>query len=83
MRSDEYNRNDNLGLRLRDLTAVIEIKEVIDAHFILKASTDIYGTLGEKDWEQACKRSAQKMSQWFISTRYPLFLMSLDLLVSL
>lgn len=56
---------------------------VLDTLFILRASTDIYGTLREDDLEKACKTSAKKMPQWFISTRYPLVLMGLGLLVSL
>lgn len=56
---------------------------VLDTLFILRASTDIYGALGKDDLQKACKKSAKKMPQWFISTRYPLVLMGLGLLVSL
>ncbi len=56
---------------------------VLNTFLILKTSKDIYDVPEMGDLERSCKLAAKNMPKWFITTRYPLLIMSIAVLLLL
>lgn len=56
---------------------------IINTIVILRIGGDIYEAGSREDLESSCKTAAKNMPKWFISSRYPLLIMALLLLVGI
>ncbi len=56
---------------------------IINTFVIIKIGGDIYEAGSEDDLQISCKKAAKNMPKWFISSRYPLLVMALLLLIGL
>jgi len=54
---------------------------MINTIVILRIGGDIYRAGSKEDLQLSCKKAAKNMPKWFISSRYPLLLMALLLLL--
>jgi len=54
---------------------------IINTIVILRIGGDIYKAGSKEDLQLSCKKAAKNMPKWFISSRYPLLLMALLLLL--
>ena len=55
---------------------------IINTIVILTISGDIYKAGSKEDLQLSCKKAAKNMPKWFISSRYPLLVMALLLLLA-
>ncbi|MBS3790839.1 MAG: UbiA family prenyltransferase, partial [Candidatus Thermoplasmatota archaeon] len=56
---------------------------IVNTIAILKIGGDIYDAGSKDDLQKSCKKAAKNMPQWFISSRYPLLMMAVLLLLAL
>lgn len=54
---------------------------ILNISIILKTGRSIYLASNKPDLSKSCKKAAKNMPKWFISTRYPLLIMSLILIL--